>query len=527
MSTTLFVDSPPADAWERIKQEPQLFQQLLTCSRTDDIDALLLSAVTYARERVGAAEGFIALYEDGARADSMPRWCAVSGRTAERAEWPQVIRDVFSFGVTAKALELWRNVDVVSTESAHPDSMVLKKIHNVLACPVGGQARGVLVLQNVSDARARDQAFHKEYTEFAQTFASLLSPFVDRAVLIARTGDASALGITGGSRAMVEVRHNVRTVAMRDDVPALVVGPYGSGRTYVARALHANSPRRASPLVREHCSAWVPDEASDHLFGVDGASPRTALLASVDGGTLLLEDIDALPSVTQSALVRYFETGLYRPRGATADRRASVRILATATTDPSKPLDVPSMRRDLFTRLNRGLIRLPAVHQRREDIPELLERLGRVSAARLHLAWPGMTERAIHEATLKRWKGNVAQLATAVEHAIQSTGGKRPIDEDALLGPPPEAPRVPIVDDWLHEDIPMMLWTDAKDGLLRAYLLRALISHDLSRADTARTLGVGTGQLHAMINRYDLRPELEVLDAARARRLQPDATHDA
>ena len=84
MSTTRFVDSPPADAWERIKQEPQLFQQLLTCSRTDDIDALLLSAVTYARERVGAAEGFIALYEDGARADSVPRWCAVSRRRSKQ-----------------------------------------------------------------------------------------------------------------------------------------------------------------------------------------------------------------------------------------------------------------------------------------------------------------------------------------------------------------------------------------------------------------------------------------------------------
>lgn len=516
---TLNDDEPPSGAWERLKNEPQLFHEMVGLSRIDDIDTLLLSALEFATRRVGAAEGFVALYEHGAGSESVPRWCAVVGRGGERAQWPQVIRDVFSRGVTAKALELWRSIDVVSSQSQPPDSMVVKKIHNVLATPVGRQVRGVLVLQNVSEADARNDTFRKEAVAFTETFASLLGPFVDRAVLIAQTGDANALGILGRGRAMVEVRHDVRIVAMRDDVPSLVVGPQGSGRTHVARSIHANSPRRSRPLVREHCSAWSPTDSTDMLFGVEGASPQTALLASVDGGTLLLEDIDALPSATQSALVRFLDTGTYRPRGATADRRASVRILTTATTEPGKPLDMPKLRRDLFTRLNRGLIRLPALHQRREDIPDLLEHLGRAAAARHHLAWPGLEPSALQEATLKRWKGDVAQLASTIEVALQRTTGKRAIDTESMFGAEAETARIPVIDDWLHKDIPMMTWSDAKDGLLRAYLLRALIAHDLYRNETARALAITPGQLHANINRFELRGELERLDAERAKRL--------
>lgn len=512
-------DDTPSGAWERLKHEPELFQQMVELSRTDDIDTLLLSALEYAARRVGAAEGFVALYDQGSGADSVPRWCAVVGRDAERAEWPQLIREVFSRGVTRQALQLWRSIDVVSTQSRTPDSMVGKKIHNVLATPVGRQVRGVLVLQNVSEAAAEDATFRKESVLFAETFASLLGPFVDRAVLIAQSGDMNALGIVGRGRTMVEVRHNVRTVAMRDDVAALVVGPQGSGRTHVVRAIHANSPRRARPLIREHCSAWSAAEANDLLFGAEGATRQPGLLASVDGGTLLLEDIDTLPTATQSALVRFLETGAYRPRGATADRRASVRILATATTDADKPLDMPKLRRDLFIRLNRGLIRLPALRHRREDITDLLEQLGRAAAARHHLSWPGVDAAAAQEATLKRWPGDVAQLASSIDIALRRTEGKRPIDAVALFGPPPEAPRVPIIDDWLHPDIPMMTWGDAKDGLLRAYLLRALIAHDLFRNETARALAITSGQLYANINRFELRGVLEQLDRERAARL--------
>jgi anaerobic nitric oxide reductase transcription regulator len=385
----------------------------------------------------------------------------------------------------------------------------------------------VLVLQNVSDERAHTPAFASEYITFTQDFASLLSPFVDRAVLIAQTGDAATLGIVGAGRAMVDVRTHVRGHAMHSDLPVLVVGPQGSGRTHVARAVHANSPRRARPLLHEHCGAWSSDEASDLLFGVDGPHPQAGLLAAVDGGTLLLEEIDTLPGSTQAALVRFLDTGAYRPRGATQDRRASVRLLATATTDSKVPVDLPKLRRDLHTRLSRGRITLPALAQRREDIPELLERLGRDTAARLMLAWPGMTDDAVGAAMLKSWKGNVAELANAIERAMQRTGGRTPIDKESLFGPPPEAPGVALVDAWLHKDIPIMLWTDAKDSLHRAYLLRVLIAHDLSRAETARVLDVGTPHLQAMINRYGLRGELEILDAARARRLRAEEMPEA
>lgn len=515
MSETFFHASSPTDAWERICREPQLFQELLSYSTMNDIDALLLRAVTYARERVGAAEGFFAIYEDSGAAESTPRWCAVAGRSVERARWPDEIREVFSTGVTRQALELWRKIDVVSPYGASSPSFQIKKIHNVLAVPVGGQARGVLVLQNVDAERLHDEAFHQEYVSFAVTFGSLLSPFVDRAVLIAREGDAVALGVAGSSKATMDLRARLRQVASRDDWHALVIGVPGSGRTHIARVLHATSPRRSGPLVQEHCGAWGPNDACDVLFGVDGPQGQTALLASVDGGTLLLEDIDALPSVAQAALARFLVTGLYRPRGANSDRRASVRIVATAPVPRDAALPQPNVRSDLLNRLTNGLIRLPKLADHREDVPELLERLGRAAAARQNVEWPGVERFTAMDASRRKWQGDIGELAVAVEQALQHTQGRRPIDSEALFGPAPEPPRVPIIDDWLHHGVPILSWHDAKDALHRAYLLRMLIVHDLARAGTARALKINTSVLFSLIERLNLWPTLHELDAER------------
>lgn len=505
-------EARPPENWEKLKREHRLFEQLLTLARMDDLDTLLQSALLFAVDRVGAEEGFLALYEDGATSASVPRWCAVVGCTEDRARWPQVIQTAFSRGVTADALNLWRLLDVPSTMSnpeysAHMQSFVVKKIRNVLAVPVGREARGVLVLQNrrVEQPPTSAADFGSDERDFAQAFASMLGPFVDRAVLRERLGNAAALGIVGHSRVMREVRENVRALSERCDVPALIEGPQGSGRKHIARALHEHSSRRARPLVLKRCSAWSPAEASEMLFGAEGATPRTALVASVDGGTLVLEDIEALPADAQAALVQFLDTGSYRPRHASADRQASVRVLATSSIDLALPVKIGTFRRDLYTRLNKGRIRLPPLSQRREDIAELLEHLGRAAAARRNLAWPGLTDHVLAEASLRPWTGNVTELSIAIEHALIGTGGTRPIDDEALFGPLAEVEPVPDITAWFRTDIPLMTWANAKNALHRAYLLHALRMHQGNKARTAKALRMGKAQLFANIKKFGLK----------------------
>lgn len=502
-------DSQPEDL-DKLKREHHLFQQLLDLSRIDDLDPLLLSALQFAVDRVGAAEGFLALYTDGATTASMPQWCAVVGCTDDKSRWPQVIQTAFSRSITAEALNLWQVLDLPSTmsdSSASPlaRSFTLKKIHNVLAVPVGREVRGVLVLQNRSPERRVGGAFLEGDREFAINFAAVLGPFVDRAVLREKLGNAAALGIVGRSKVMAEVRNNVRAIADRDDVPVLVDGPQGAGRTHIARAIHEHSSRRSRPFVSKKCSAWAGGEALDTLFGAEGAAPRTALLASLDGGTLLLEDIEALPAAAQAALVHFLDTGTYRPRLATADRRASVRLLATSTADLGLASKLGSFRQDLYARLNKGRIRLPALAQRREDVGALLEHLGRAAAAKRNIAWTGLDDDAQREVSLRRWKANVADVATAIDHAVQRVDGKRPIDVEALFGPPPDIEPVPDITDWFRTDLPLMTWSDAKNALHRAYLLHALRMHDGSRARTARALKMGKAQLFANIKKFGLK----------------------
>jgi DNA-binding NtrC family response regulator len=225
------------------------------------------------------------------------------------------------------------------------------------------------------------------------------------------------------SEPMRHLLRQARKVA-RSPAPVLLLGATGTGKEWLARALHNASPRRSGPFVAINCSA-VPETLFEaELFGVEkgaytGAdATRRGVFESADGGTLLLDEVADLPERLQPKLLRVLEDQRIQRLGSDRSFKVDVRFLSATSResgDDNKQVLAP-VRRDLYFRLAATTLRLPPLSDRRPDLPGLVERF--LSEARKNGA---RGQRFTHEALAilqdYSWPGNVRELRHTVEHA--------------------------------------------------------------------------------------------------------------
>ncbi|MPS70088.1 MAG: sigma-54-dependent Fis family transcriptional regulator [Novosphingobium sp.] len=245
----------------------------------------------------------------------------------------------------------------------------------------------------------------------------------------AREHSAEDMGLIGQSQAMVSLRDLIRRVAPTT-LPVMVLGPSGTGKELVARAIHAASPRAARTLVPVHCGAVPADLLESELFGhlkgsFTGAhADRPGLVETASHGTLFLDEIGEMPAAMQVKLLRFLADGSYQPVGARDVRHANVRIIAATHRDLAAAVAEGSFREDLYYRLKGVVLKVPALEDRAGDVA-LLARvfLRRVDGAPAHFA-PG----ALEWLEGHGWPGNVRELRSVVECAAalapQSPGGR-------------------------------------------------------------------------------------------------------
>jgi len=231
--------------------------------------------------------------------------------------------------------------------------------------------------------------------------------------------------MVGGSPEM-EKLYRIIAKAAQSSHPVLILGESGTGKEMVARSIHFSGPCADKPFIPVGCGSLVPTLIESELFGyVKGAftgamQAKDGLLAIAEGGTVFLDEVGELPVDLQAKLLRAIHEKEIRPVGSTKRIAINVRILAATNRDLEQAVAQGMFRRDLYFRLNVLSLRIPALRERRQDIPLLagffLDRLSRTSGQ----------ERTISEEALKillayDWPGNVRELENCLERSCAFT----------------------------------------------------------------------------------------------------------
>jgi len=228
--------------------------------------------------------------------------------------------------------------------------------------------------------------------------------------------DAAGVPLLGRSRATVALRRMVRKLNS-SDVSVLIVGESGTGKEVTARAIHRGNARREKPFVPVDCGAIARGLVESELFGhtkgaFTGADrEREGLIGSADGGTLFLDEIGDMPLEAQVRLLRVLETGEVRPVGSAGTRRVDVRVIAATRRGLEGE---ESFRQDLLFRLNVVTLTMPALRERRDDIPVLARHFLK-GVRDTGSTCERFSAKAMLALEAYSWPGNVRELRNAVE----------------------------------------------------------------------------------------------------------------
>ena len=312
-------------------------------------------------------------------------------------------------------------------------------------------------------------------------------------------------GIVGRAPEM-EKLYRIIAKAANSVHPVLIMGESGTGKEMVARSIHYAGPLRDKPFIPFDCGSFVPTLIESELFGhVKGAftganQAKDGLLAIAEGGTVFLDEVGELPVNLQAKLLRAIQEREIRPVGSTRRISINVRILAATNRDLEQAVMQGTFRRDLYFRLNVLSLRIPALRERRQDIPLLvayfLERLARNSGIEKLIS-----DEAAKALLAYEWPGNVRELENCLERACAFTSG----------------PLIHVTD--LPRGIGHLAAAEASEGnrhsrgkiipmaeLEKQTILSAIAELNGDKLQAARLLGIGKTTLYRKLKDYSAHP---------------------
>ena len=268
-----------------------------------------------------------------------------------------------------------------------------------------------------------------------------------------RAPGGDRMGLVGDSEPMWHLRDEIRAAGAFAR-PTLVHGPTGAGKELVARAIHRHGARPDGPFVAVNCAALPEQLVEATLFGhVRGAftgavRDEPGLFAAADGGTIFLDEIGELPRAVQPKLLRVLQEREVLPVGATRGRTVDVRLVAATHKDLAAEVAAGALREDLYHRVAAHVLRVPALAERRFDVPALFVHfLHRLLAEHPGLAWldggdpggrPGVPLGFVLALLARPWRGNVRELENVVERTARLNLGRgrfqAPEDVGELIG---------------------------------------------------------------------------------------------
>jgi len=221
------------------------------------------------------------------------------------------------------------------------------------------------------------------------------------------------------------------TIVADTDSTVLITGETGTGKERIARVIHSMSRRKDRNFIKVNCAAIPTGLLESELFGHEkgaftGAiSQKLGRLELADKGTLLLDEIGEIPLELQPKLLRVLQDQEFERLGGTKTIRVDVRLIASTNRDLVRAVEEKEFRDDLFYRLHVFPLHLPALHERREDIPMLIRHFVEKCAARLHKRIDVVPEDAIEAMMHWRWPGNIRELENFIERSVILSEGNR------------------------------------------------------------------------------------------------------
>ena len=280
------------------------------------------------------------------------------------------------------------------------------------------------------------------------------------------------------------------------DANVLITGEHGTGKEVVAQTLHALSARASRPIVAVNTGALSEGLFESELFGhvkgafTDARTDRIGRFELADGGTIFLDEIGNVPVRQQSRLLRVLESGEVERVGASRSRRVDVRVISATNTDLRAAIAAGQFREDLLFRLNTVEIHLPALRERREDIPALAGHFLARYASRYRRPIQGLEPSALQALMQHCWPGNVRELDHTLERAVLMCRSSEIKPADLGLGA--SHPQ--------DQNLEALSLEDVESVLIRKALQR--FHGNVSQA--AEALGLSRGALYRRMEKYGL-----------------------
>lgn len=409
-----------------------------------------------------------------------------------------------------------QNVAVLANDVAEDeayrasDSLASPNVRSVLAAPM--EAHGKLVGVIYLDASSAGVHFDAGLLQLVLALGNIAGLAMANARHLEWLGGEnrrlqqeldSDHGMVGESPPMRAVIDFISRVAAREST-VLIWGESGTGKELVARAIHANSSRADKPFVAINCAAITETLLESELFGHEkgaftgAVAQKRGKLETADGGTVFLDEVGELAIPLQAKLLRVLQEREFERVGGTRPIKVDIRVIAATNRDLKEAARAGSFRQDLYYRLNVVSIRMPALRERKEDIPLLANFFALRFGEKVKRRVAGISPKARACLLRYEWPGNVRELENAIERAVVLGSTELILPEDL-----PEA----LVEETTSEGEPVTALHEGLREAKKALIERAIDQAGSNYTEAAGILGVHPNHLFRLIKTLNLKPK--------------------